>query len=212
VPARAAARRPLSRDRVVEAALRLADRHGVEALSMRRLGAALHVEAMSLYKHVPDKAALLDAVSERVLAEFEPPPAGARWDARLRHVAQQFRGMATRHPHVLRLLATRAPTSDASLAPLEVALAALFDAGLDDAAALAHFWAFLAWMTGALLTETAAATGAGAAALLVPESATPGAHPTLDRLRARLADCDFEAEYARGLELALASVRRSARA
>jgi AcrR family transcriptional regulator len=205
VPARTG-RRPLTPERIVSAALRLADRDGVEALSMRRLGAALRVEAMSLYKHVPDKAALLDRIVASVWAEFAPPPAGAPWDARLRHVARELRALALRHPHVFPLVATRAPGAEA-LAPLEAALAALSDAGLGDDAILRHFWSFIAWSTGALLAECAAATGAGSPVLEVPEDVDRVAHPQLARLRGALAGCDFAAEYERGLELVVAAVR-----
>ncbi len=205
-----AARRPLTPERVVAAALRLIDRDGVEALSMRRLGAALRVEAMSLYKHVPDKAALLDAVAARVLAGLEPADPREPWEARLRHVAHEFRRAALAHPHVFPLLATRVPTLPEAFAPIEAMLGALRDAGLGDARLLAHFWAFLAYLTGALLAETAARTGAGSAALTVPESLDPAPFPELRRLARALAACDFATEFARGLELAIESVQRAA--
>ncbi len=205
------ARRPLTPERVVTAALRLVDRDGVEALSMRRLGAALRVEAMSLYKHVPDKATLVDAVAARVLAGFAPPDPDGSWQARLRHVGHEFRRAALAHPHVFPLLATRVPTIPDAFAPLEAMLGALREAGLDDAELLAHFWAFLAYVTGALLTETAALTGAGATTLAVPESLDPRAFPELRRLAPALASCDFETEFARGLELAIESVREAAK-
>lgn len=179
---------------------------------MRRLGAALRVEAMSLYKHVPGKAALLDLVVERVLAELAPPPADTAWDERLRHVANAFRGLALRHPHVFPLLATRVPSTTAALAPIEATLAALHDAGLVDDAVVQHFWAFSAYVTGALLAETAAATGLGAAALVVPEAVDRTVLPHLDRLADTLAACDFATEYARGLELIVAAVRAARRA
>ena len=66
-------RAPLSRDRVLQAALALADEGGVEALSMRRLGQALGVEAMSLYKHVADKEAILDGIADLVTEEMGSP-------------------------------------------------------------------------------------------------------------------------------------------
>ena len=75
-----AKRRPLSRRRVLEAAVRFADREGLEALSMRRLGAELGVEAMSLYNHVPNKDALLDGMVEVLLGELEVPPEKGDWE------------------------------------------------------------------------------------------------------------------------------------
>jgi AcrR family transcriptional regulator len=196
---------------VTAAALRLVDRRGLDALSMRRLGTALGVEAMSLYKHVPSKPALLELLVERVLADVVPPPAGASWEARLRHVADELRRVSLAHPHVFPLLATRVPASAHGLAPLEAALAALADAGLDDAAVVRHFWTFVAWLTGALLSETAAATGAGQASIEVPPDLDTAAFPALARFGARIAACDFAEEYARGLEVLIDAVRAAAR-
>lgn len=203
-------RRPLSRDRVVASALRLVDRRGLDALSMRRLGSALGVEAMSLYKHVPSKPALLELLVERVLAEIAPPPHGASWEGRLRHVADELRRVSLAHPHVFPLLATRVPASPQALAPLEALLAALLDAGLDDATAVRHFWTVIAWATGALLAETAAATGAGAANLDVPPDLDAAAFPAFARLGATVATCDFAVEYARGLDVLIGAVRVAA--
>jgi AcrR family transcriptional regulator len=66
-------RKPLSRERILEAALDLVDAHGIEALSMRKLGQALGYEAMSLYNHVSNKDDLLDGILDLVLAEMPPP-------------------------------------------------------------------------------------------------------------------------------------------
>jgi len=206
-----AGRRPLSPDRVIAAALRLVDRHGLDGLSMRRLGGALRVEAMSLYKHVPNKGMLIDLVVERVLAGVVPPTPGAAWQARLRHVAHELRRVALEHPHVFPLLATRVPSSPRAFAPLEVLLGSLGDAGLDDAATLQHFWAVVAYITGALLAETAALTGAGTTSIVVPATLDPAAFPNMERLGAAIATCDFATEYARGLEILIAAVRAAAK-
>src|SRR5215217_6630955 len=73
-------RRPLSRRRILEAAVRFVDREGLEALSMRKLGSELGVEAMSLYNHVPNKGALLDGMVEVLLGELEVPPEDEGWE------------------------------------------------------------------------------------------------------------------------------------
>ena len=192
------------------AALRLADRRGLEALSMRRLGAALGVEAMSLYKHVPSKPALLDLLVERVLAGIAPPPPGAPWERRMRHAADELRRVSLAHPHVFPLLATRVPASPQALAPLETLLGALADAELDDDDVLRHFWTVVGWATGALLAETAAATGAGATSLAIPADLDASAFPAFARLGAAIAACDFAVEYARGLDVLVAAVRAAA--
>lgn len=91
-------RAPLSRERVLRAAVDLADRHGIEALTMRKLGQALGVEAMSLYKHVANKDAVLAGLAELVLGEFEPPAAGDDWRTAMRRRALSARAVLARHP------------------------------------------------------------------------------------------------------------------
>src|SRR5918999_1237962 len=81
----------LTRDRVLRAAIALADREGVEAISMRRLGAELGVEAMSLYNHVPNKAALLDGMVETVINDIELPTQVDDWKACIREMAHSYR-------------------------------------------------------------------------------------------------------------------------
>ena len=80
-PARPAAqpRTPLTRERVLHAALAMADAGGIESVSMRKLGEAVGVEAMSLYNHVPGKADLLDGLIDLVFSEIELPSAGVGW-------------------------------------------------------------------------------------------------------------------------------------
>src|SRR5262245_45363112 len=95
---------PLSRERVCREALALVDEEGLEALSMRRLGARLGVEAMSLYRHVRNKADLLDALHVAVLADIapEPPPAvdgdEPEWRLLLGGMARALRAALLRHP------------------------------------------------------------------------------------------------------------------
>jgi len=102
-------REPLNRQRVLEAAVRLVDRDGLSALSMRRLGAELGVEAMSLYNHVPNKAALLDGIVELMLREVrrQPSDGGADWAERLRAAARSYYRLAHAHPHIFPLVAMR---------------------------------------------------------------------------------------------------------
>src|SRR5215218_3500871 len=100
-----AKRRPLSRRRILEAAVRFVDREGLEALSMRELG----VEAMSLYNHVPNKSALLDGMVEVLLGELEIPPEDEGWERRIREAYRAFRRLAHEHPNVFPLLVVRPP-------------------------------------------------------------------------------------------------------
>lgn len=95
---RARSRTPLSRERILRAALELADEGGIESLSMRRLGHALGFEAMSLYNHVAGKDDVLDGIVDLVLAETEPPPRTGEWSAAVRQSAISVHQALRRHP------------------------------------------------------------------------------------------------------------------
>ncbi|HJS48911.1 MAG TPA: TetR/AcrR family transcriptional regulator C-terminal domain-containing protein [Gaiellaceae bacterium] len=94
---RRARRAPLSRERVLRAAIELADEGGLEALTMRRLGHALGVEAMSLYNHVANKDEILDGIVDLVLGEVELPP-GGDWREAVRRCALSAYDALLRHP------------------------------------------------------------------------------------------------------------------
>src|SRR6266481_4303836 len=81
---RSRTRLPLTRDRVLEAAMRLADVGGIEGLSMRKLGQALGVEAMALYYHFANKERVIDGIVDLVFGEIDLPPIGADWKAAMR--------------------------------------------------------------------------------------------------------------------------------
>jgi AcrR family transcriptional regulator len=102
-----ARRRPLSRDRVLATALVIADADGIDALSMRRLGQVLRVEAMSLYKHVAGKEAILDGMTELVMAEVEVPSPDLPWREALRRGATSTHAALVRHPWAAGVLESR---------------------------------------------------------------------------------------------------------
>lgn len=100
---------PLSRDRVLRAALDYVDAHGLESLSMRKLAAELGVQGMSLYAHVNGKDALLDGLVEAMTSELQLPSPAAEsdWRAALREFAASLRDMIHRHPSAASLLSSR---------------------------------------------------------------------------------------------------------
>ncbi len=130
-------RQPLSHDRVVRAAVELIDREGLDALTMRRLGTELGVEAMALYKHVPNKAALLDAAVDLLLDELNeegPPPADGR--AALETLARRHRRLEGRHPGAYALFADMPATAYLAARPaVEQIMAALVRDGFTPQAA-----------------------------------------------------------------------------
>jgi len=126
---RDAARVPLSRERVLDAAFALADETGVESLSMRRLAKSLGVEAMSLYNHVGSKDDLLDGLVELVFEEIEPPPSGVDWRTAMRRRAISTREALRRHPWAIGLMEARSQPGPASIALHEAVLKTLREAG-----------------------------------------------------------------------------------
>lgn len=101
---------PLTRERVLKTAVALADREGINAVTMRHLARKLGAGAMSLYYHVPDKDALFDGMIDLVFAEIELPPTDLDWKAALRRRAISSREALMRHPWAVgRMEATKAP-------------------------------------------------------------------------------------------------------
>jgi AcrR family transcriptional regulator len=93
-----APKRPLTRERILQAGLRLADDGGIESLTMRRLARHLGVEAMSLYNHVANKNDLVDGIVDLVMAEIELPSGTVQWDAAIRDYAISAHNALVRHP------------------------------------------------------------------------------------------------------------------
>lgn len=130
----AARRRAVTRERLLEAAIALADAGGVEALSMRRLGQELGVEAMSLYHHVANKDALLDAVVERLVEEILQEIAAddgpeRDWRATLRARSLAARRVMLRHPWLPGLLQTRTSMGPAVIRLHDGVLGVLVEGG-----------------------------------------------------------------------------------
>ena len=125
-PPRRPAPSPLSREAIVQAALALADAEGLEAVSLRRVGAALGAGPMRLYGYVATKEELLDLLVDAVYAEMESPsPARSDWRKALRHLALQTRRVARAHPWFVALLGGRPRIGPNALAHMEASLAAL---------------------------------------------------------------------------------------
>jgi len=159
---------PLSRERIVVTALRVIDERGLAQLSMRRLGAELGVEAMSLYKHVAGKDALLDGVRELLLAELETPAAPGRdWADDLLSLARRYRALGRAHPEAFGLLARGADRAYvAGRESAEAGLAALRAAGFDEETATYALRTVVRFVLGFSLIEMA---GEGAPAPLAQD-------------------------------------------
>jgi AcrR family transcriptional regulator len=122
-------RATLTRQRVLEAAIELADRDGVDSVSMRRLGQELGVEAMSLYTHVRSKDDLLDGMVELVMGEIPSPRKGGPWKATMRRAVLDARGVLLRHPWAPAIIETRAAPGPATLRQYDTVMGVLRQGG-----------------------------------------------------------------------------------
>jgi AcrR family transcriptional regulator len=214
MPQQDAPRAPLSREKVVHAAVALADEEGLEALSMRRLGRRLGVEAMSLYNHVASKDALLDGIVEYVLGEIDVPSPEDDWEEAFRRRAVSARSVFARHPWAMGLLEKRhTESSRRRLDYYDSILGSLRRAGFDVATAVRGFAVADAYIFGHILQEQSLAFDD-------PESLEEvgtdllrqleDGHPCLAEATryAMENDYDLEAEFWFGLDLIVRALRR----
>jgi AcrR family transcriptional regulator len=120
---------PLSRERVLRAAVAFADESGIASLSMRKLGEALGVEAMSLYNHVANKDALLDGMVDLVFSEIDLPTAKTDWRAAMRQRAVSARQALSRHRWAIGLMESRSSPGPATLRHHDAVIGSLREAG-----------------------------------------------------------------------------------
>jgi AcrR family transcriptional regulator len=122
-------RTQLTRQRVVEAAVELADSDGTESISMRRLAQELGVEAMSLYTHVRNKDDLLDGMADAVISEIPLSSGGDDWKKSLRQMALAAREVMLRHPWAPRVIETRKAPGPAAIGYINVVIGTLREGG-----------------------------------------------------------------------------------
>ncbi len=149
------ARAPLSRARVLEAAIGLADESGIASLTMRKLAQELGVEAMTLYYYVSNKDEILDGMVDIVVGEIELPSPAADWKAAIRRTAISAHAVLIRHPWAASLMLSSAGVSDARLRYMNSILGSLrlsgFSAAMTDHAYHAlesHIIGFTLWVVG----------------------------------------------------------------
>ena len=126
---RARRRARLNRDKVVQAAVDLADTDGIESLSMRKLGVALGIEAMSLYSHVANKGEVLDGMIDAVFGEIDAPSSRIKWKSAMRRRAISIRQVMARHPWAIGLMESRTAPGPATLRHHDTVIGMLRAAG-----------------------------------------------------------------------------------
>ena len=210
--ARTTRRGPLSRSEIVRCALDLAERDGLDYLSLHKIAAGVGVKTMSLYNHVADKSDVLDAMSDQILAEVEIPGVDEMsWEDGIVELSSAFRATAMRYPHSAPLVLVRRLNAPSVLPVVDAALRTLHRAGLDPAAAVHALRTLIAFLVGSLLREAATrSTGSVTAATVIasPEAQLLAAGlPSVAESAAELAVCDHDAEFRFGLGLLVESLR-----
>jgi AcrR family transcriptional regulator len=211
---RATARPPVSRARALRVAVELADREGLEALTMRRLAEALGVEAMSLYHHVASKDEVLSGMVDLVFEELERP-APPDWKPAMRRTQRSLRAALLRHRWAIRLMSSRAAPGPATLAHHDAVLGCLRGAGFSIVLTARAFAVLDSYVFGFVHTElnlpmqTPEETREIATAIFA--QLPPGAYPHLAELTTQHVlqpGYAYGNEFEFGLELILDGLER----
>jgi TetR/AcrR family tetracycline transcriptional repressor len=207
-PADVGTRNPLTRDRVAQAALARIDADGLEALSMRKLGADLGVEAMSLYNHVRNKDDLLALVGEmltrKILDRFEATAAEG-WQHRSRAMARSWWEVGLEHPRAFSLVADRPASGPEGVAMLAACMRLFTDAGFSVEAAVEAFQVAAAWVIGIVQQEINMMSALVAGEGFSDEDIPPQFAALSDFKRVCIAT-PGDVRFAKGLEVLLAGI------
>jgi AcrR family transcriptional regulator len=211
---RAQRRAPLSRERVLEAAITLADRGGLEALSMRKLGQELGVEAMAMYYHFANKDEVLNGIVDLVFSEIDLPAAGGDWRTAMRQRAISVREALSRHRWAIGLMESRRNPGPANLRHHDAVIGSLRAAGFDMAMA-AHAYSLLdSYIYGFALTKMNLPFETGQAAEVAESMLEPFPVDEYPNLVAFITEhamkpgYDYEDEFEYGLDVILDGLER----
>ncbi|MEU3572574.1 TetR/AcrR family transcriptional regulator [Kitasatospora sp. NPDC036755] len=204
------ARTPLSRERVIRAAVELADEKGSAALTMRAIAQPLGVEAMSLYHHVAGREDILDGMVDAVFGEIELPPLGTDWKSSMHRRAVSARAALLRHPWAIGLMDSRVRPGPATLRHHDAVLGALRTGGFS-VPMTAHAVSLIdSYLYGFVLQEVALPFKGGAESAEVAGAILDGmpadAYPHLAELATEHVlkpGYDYADEFAFGLALVL---------
>lgn len=208
LPTRRPPQRPLTRELILDGAVGLIEREGPGALSMRRLGATLGVEAMAIYHHFGNRDELLGAIGDRLLAPLHDVELGDDWREACRRFATALRDVAVAQPATFALLGLQPFDTPFLLGPVERLLGVLVGHGFSPAAALGIYRATVSYARGYALAEATGFTvdastpdGRGRLAALPDEE-----FPILAGRARELAALDRDAAYEVGLQALLAGL------
>ncbi|MQA80281.1 MAG: TetR family transcriptional regulator [Streptosporangiales bacterium] len=209
-----AGERRLDREAILEAALRIVDDDGLEALSMRRLASALGVNPMSIYHHLPGKAAVLSGLVREVFAQVSVtvPTDDASWQDRLKHAARAYRGVLRTHRNLaLQIVSDTAAVSDSLVVAGEPFYEALERAGLPPRSVVDGVNTLVDFIHGFMLGEASSTEETfdlGPDLLERVRQLPPGAAPALTRVTEALGEDGLRYEFDAGFESGLDIVVR----
>lgn len=192
---------------MLEAAVNFVDREGLEALSMRKLGAELGVEAMSLYNHIPNKSALLDGMIEYVLGELKVPGTNESWEEQIKDGYRRFRNVAQRHPNVFPLLINRPPSFPDGLWLLERYLAVMSEAGFGTKESFHVFRILTNYTFGYAMSEIRGFALEPGGTDARNSYKIPREFTEVNRLHPYLGNIDHDYEFELGLDLIISGLR-----
>jgi len=210
-------RAPLSRERILRAALELADAGGTAALTMQQIGRRLGVEAMSLYRHVANKDDILDGIVDLVFVEIELPADRASWRSVLRARSISARGALRRHPWAIALMESRMTPGPANLRSHEDTLTVLLDSGFSAITATHAYNLVDSYVLGFALQEVNLPFSNAEELAVVGEDllarVPADAYPNLVRTSRELlaSGFDYGDEFEVGLDLILDGIGRALR-
>lgn len=214
-------RKPLTTERVLEAALALADKDGIEALSMRTLAAKLNVEAMSLYKHVANKETVFNGLVDLVIAEIKLPPEQTPWREAMHARAVATRRVILKHTWFAPLFESRRHPSMLRMAYANGVLGFLRRGGLSVAQSYQAFVLLDSYVYGFATQELNWVKTQSERKTIIAEIShfmDPGAYSYLVEIMNHVAqfptntegDSDYDREFLHGLNLVLDSIERTA--
>ncbi len=206
----------LSRERVLQAAIAVADAGGIAALTMRSLAQELGVKPMSVYHYVANKDEILDAIVDLAYAEVELPALGGDWQAEMQHRAESARSMLRRHPWAIALLQSRLNPGPATLRHHDAVIGCLLDGGVSMRQTAHAFAVIDSYVHGFAMSETALPINgpesvADVAADMMQQHFSPQDYPALLEFTTQHVmspDYDFGAEFGFGLALILDGLAR----
>jgi AcrR family transcriptional regulator len=209
-------RDPLTRSRVIEAALRIMDAEGLDAVTMRRVARELGVEAMSLYNHVKSgKEELLEGMTDAVMTKFEFPPATGDWMEDARAMCREWRRLLGLHPGVMQLLAERHKPLEglAVYRAMDAALGVLRRAGLTEREAAQAFNALGGYIMGFVMMEQGLMLGNdhdhARAHEAVVDALQDAGFPNVLACVPYFSECPSDAQFDFGLELMIRGIEAS---